>query len=174
MLPRAMGGASKAKACRLLSAAVLALLLAAVAAGCGGSGGDEVTVLTGSLSKAKFIEKADAICKAARTEFLAKFTRFAEAHKAELIDQKAKDSFVSEVLESLLAPNIEGQVRQISQLGAPHGYAAEVATFLDALEERVEEGRDDPGGLLATPTPFKRAEDTARKIGMYGCAESFA
>lgn len=171
MLPRAMGGASKARGSILLAAAVLAL---AVAAGCGGSGEDEVAVQTGSLPKAKFIEKADAICEAARTEFLAKYTNFAEAHQEDITDAKKQEAVLTEVLESLLAPNVEAQVKQIGELGAPSDYVPQVETFLDALEERLDEAADDPSGLTSTPTPFKRAEDAARQAGMYGCAESFS
>ena len=46
----------------LLMAAMLAF-----GAGCGDSDGNEVDVQTGSLSKAEFIKKADAICETSRT-----------------------------------------------------------------------------------------------------------
>jgi hypothetical protein len=165
------GGAFNGRGTFVLVAIVTTLLLAT---GCGGSGSSEVTVQTGSLSKAKFIEKADAICKAARTEFLAKYTRFAESHKAELTDPKQQEAFLSEVLESVLGPNVEGEVKRISELGAPSNYAPEVATFLNALERRLDEAHANPSGLTATPTTFKKAEDAARRAGMYGCSESFS
>lgn len=157
----------------LLLAATGAALVLAV--GCGSSsGGSEVTVQTGALSKAEFIAKADAICKAARTEFIAKYTRFVTAHKSELGDEQKEKELLGEVLESLLAPNVEGQIKQIGKLGAPSDYAPEATSFLEALQTRLDEAKEDPTKLTATPFPFKQAETIAGKIGMNGCAESFS
>ena len=165
------GGALNTGRFLLLIATLAALFFAS---GCGSSGSDEVTVQTGSLSKADFIAKADAICKAARTEFLAKFTIYAKAHKTELGDPKKQEALFSEVLETLLGPNVEGQIEQIGKLGAPDEYAPEVAGFLNALQQRLDEAQEDPVGLTKTPYPFKEAEDVARRAGMNGCAESFS
>jgi hypothetical protein len=159
----------------VVAATVAALFLAA---GCGsssnGSSSDEVTVQTGSLSKAEFVKKADAICKAARTEFLAKYTSFFKAHEAEFGNAQDQKALLGELVETLLVPNIEGQVKQIGELGAPKAYAPEVASFLDALQKRLEEASDDPAVVTATATPFKKAEVVAAKAGMQGCAESFS
>lgn len=176
MLPRAMGGASGKRGSFRWFAAVAALLLALAAAGCGSSSSDEVTVQTGSLSKAEFIEKADAICEAARTEFLAKYTKFLEAHKSVVNggDKEGQEALLGEILESILAPNIEGQVTQISKLGAPKDFAPEVEKFLNALEERMSKAQDNPQGFTTTPTPFVQAENIARQATMNGCAESFS
>jgi hypothetical protein len=171
MLPGAMeGGALKARGICLLAAMLAALF----AIGCGSSGSDEVEVQTGSLSKAAFIAKADSICETARGEFLAKFTSFAKTHQSELSDSSKQEAAFGEVLETLLAPNIERQIEQIRKLGAPSDYAPEVATFLNALQERLDEASENPVGLTKTPYPFKEAEDLARKAGMNGCAESFS
>jgi len=156
----------------LLCAVLAAILLAA---GCGSSSGDsEVEVKTGSLSKAEFIAKADAICKAARTEFLAEYRSFLETHKAEATEPKKQEEFLSDVLETVLGPNVEGQIEQISNLGAPASYAPEAKAFLVELQQRLDEAHEDPAGLTSTPTPFKKAEDAAEQAGMKGCSESFS
>lgn len=156
----------------VVAAAVAALLFAA---GCGSSdsGSNEVTVQTGSLSKAEFVKKADAICEGARTEFLAQYTNFVKAHKSDIGDKQKEEELLSEVVDSYLSPSVEGQIEKISELGAPKAYAAEVASFLKALQKRVEEASDDPAAVTATPYPFKKAEDIAKKAGMQGCSESF-
>jgi len=156
-----------------MGATVAALLLVA-GCGSGSSSDSEVTVQTGTLSKAAFVKKADAICEAARTEFLSKFTAFFKAHESDLGDKQKEKVFFSEMLETTLAPNIEGEVEQMSELGAPKAYAPEVATFLNALQKRIDEAHEDPTGLTGTPYPFKKAEDVAAKVGMKGCAESFS
>jgi len=176
MLPRAMGGVSGAKGSFLPIAALIALLLAFAAAGCGSSGSNEVTVKTGSLSKAAFIAKADAICEAARTEFLAKYTKFLEAHRSVVNseDEAGKEVLLSEIIDSILAPNIEGQVTRISKLGAPEDFAPEVENFLNALQGRMDKALDNPQAFTTTPTPFVQAENIARQATMNGCAESFS
>ena len=163
------GGALNARRFFSLATTLVGL---AFAVGCGSSGSDEVTVQTGSLSKAEFIAKADAICKAARTEFLAKFEGFAKSHE---IGNKAKEEATfDELLDSLVEPNVEGEIAKISVLGASEEYAPEVEAFLSALQERLDKASEEPTNLSATPYPFKEAEDTARKAGMNGCAESFS
>lgn len=142
--------------------------------GCGSSGGDSVTVQTGSLSKAAFIAKADAICKSARTEFLAKYSGYVSAHKSDITNPQKQEAVLSEVLETLLAPNIEKQIEQIGELGAPSDFAPEVTAFLETLQKRLDEAQEDPAGLTSSATPFKEAEDAAKQAGMNGCAESFS
>jgi len=157
----------------LLLLTALAALLSAV--GCGGSSDPEVTVQTGALSKAEFTEKADAICKAARTEFIAKYTHFGEENKSTLFSgNKAKEeATLAELIDSIVSPNIEGEIAKISELGAPEDYAPQAAVFLNALQTKLEKMQDDSSEIGGTPFPFKKAEDAARRAGMYGCAESF-
>lgn len=169
------GGASKARGSVLLLAALLAGLLVA---GCGGSDGSTtVTVQTGSLSKTAFVEKADAICKAARTEFLTKYENLLKQHKAELFAKNAtkatQEAVIGELVDTVLTPNMEGEIARIGKLGAPKSYAPEVTAFLEAVQTKLEEVQDDQSVLGSTQFPFKKAEDLARRAGMYGCAESF-
>jgi hypothetical protein len=170
-----MGGGRLRARGFLLAAAMGALAVLFLVAGCGSSssGDDEVTVQTGSLSKAEFIEKADTICKEARSEFVSKYESFIKTRKSELGDKEKEEELLSEVLETILAPNVEGQIERISDLGAPKDYAPEAAAFLNALQTRVEEARDEPNELTASPFPFKKAENIAAKAGLKVCAESF-
>ena len=156
----------------LLIAALAALLSAA---GCGSSSGDEVTVETGSLSKAAFIKKADTICQAARTELIAKFFDYLKTHKelAGREDVNAQRAVATQTVNLILVPNVEGEIEQISGLGAPDDYASEVEVFLNALQERLDKVHENPALASATAAPFKQASDTAKKAGMIGCAESF-
>jgi hypothetical protein len=156
-----------------LAIAATAVLLGA--AGCGSSGDAEVTVQTGNLSKTEFTEKADAVCKAARAEFLAKYESFAQAHKSDLFasNKDQQEAALGELIDSVLVDNIEGEVRRISELGAPDAYAAEAEAFLNSLQTQLEEIEDDHSLIGASSFPFKKTEDVARRVGMYGCAESF-
>lgn len=154
---------------------LLAVALAALglAAGCGSSGSDTITVETGSLSKAAFIKEADAICKASWAEFLAKYGGFFQAHKSELGDEAKEKALLGEVVDTLLMPSVEGEIEQIGELGAPGGYVPKATSFLSSLQERLEEIHAEPAELTATTSPFKGVRKTAQKVGMRGCAESF-
>lgn len=156
----------------LLAAALAAALLLAV--GCGSSGSDTVTVETGSLSKAAFIKKADAICKAAWSEFFAEYGVFFKAHESDLGDESKERAMLGEVVDTLLAPNVEGAIKQISELGAPNGYATEAASYLNALQKRLGEMRAEPAELTAGSSPFKNPRKAAEKAGLQGCAKSFS
>jgi hypothetical protein len=159
----------------LLLVAPLAAL--ALLAGCGGSSGDQttVTVQTGSLSKAEFISRADAICTAARAEFVKKLQGFYKAHPptSEVISEDEREAGLLELVESILAPNLEGELAQIGKLGAPKGYAPEVTAFVDAVEKGLNKGREDPIKFAETDESFAPARAVARRAGMNGCAESF-
>jgi hypothetical protein len=162
----------------LLLLAALTTLLSVVGVGCGSSSDPEITVQTGTLSKTEFTEKADTICKAARTEFVAKYTRFAEENKSTLFPEhpskEKTEAKIGELVDTILTPNIEGEIAKISELGAPKAYAPQAAAFLNALQTKLEAIQNDPHEIGSSPFPFKKAEDAARRAGMYGCAESFS
>jgi hypothetical protein len=150
--------------------ATLATLLAA--GGCGSSGSssnDEVTVQTGSMTKAEFIAKADAVCKAAHDEFRTKYTSFLRAHQSSIGNKQKEEALFGEFLESILSPNIEAQIKKISEIGAPKDYAPQVSSFLNALQEELDEVNEDPSKLSASLYPFRTAETIAEKAGMNGC-----
>jgi hypothetical protein len=143
---------------------IAALAALAFAGGCGGSDGGGVTVQTGSLSRAEFIERADAICEAVRTKLIAEYYQY--------LKKGAKPESPQELageLLSILGPNLEREIRQISTLGAPSDYAPEVDAFLEALQERLDRANENPASLNATSSPFKQAEEAAKRAGLDGC-----
>jgi hypothetical protein len=157
-----------------VAATVAALLLAAGCGSSSGSSGDgEVTVQTGSLSKAAFVKKADAICESARAQFDTTYASFVKAHTSELSDKQKEAALLGEMVNSVIPPPFEQEIAQISELGAPDGYASEVASFLNAVQKRLAELQENPAQLSASPYVFKKAEDAAKKAGLPGCAESF-
>lgn len=164
-----------------LAVALSALLLAA---GCGSSGSSatdaegsegssEVTVQTGSLSKAEFIERADAICESNRSQFSRSFEAFNREHPVGE-SPASKLSWLNEVVDTVLMPIYEKQVDQLSSLGAPSGDEAQMAAFVNALQRQLDAIRDNPTLFAKTITPFKAAEGKARQYGLTGCAENLS
>lgn len=168
-----------------LSIRTFSLILTAVAvvfvAGCGGSGGsgggDEITVQTGTLSKAEFIKRADAICAAGRNQFNREYTSFLEENQA--VIQKAstpstQSAVTTELVETILLPSYEKWIKEVSTIGAPAGDEKEVAAFLNALQGRLDQIQAQPSELSKSATPFAKPAKLAVSYGLTGCAEAIS
>jgi len=156
----------------LVLAATLAVVV--VAGGCGGASADEITVQTGSLSKAEFIKRANAICEAVRSRFLREYVALYEQKKPKLTGA-APGVWLSEVVDAVLLPNYEQRmIDEISALGAPASEEKEVASFLNSLQQRLDEVHQNPVELTKSPYPFAKPARVAKKYGLTGCAGSFS
>jgi hypothetical protein len=158
----------------LLACALTATVLVS---GCGGSGGDsgEVTVETGSMSKAEFVKRADGICESTRTQFTTEFSKAIRENQKLVKEGSAaqQQAFRKEVVEKFVVPIYQKTVDGISTLGAPQSYSKEVSQFLNALQHRLTEIEEDPEVISGTPYPFEKVAGIADKISLDGCVESF-
>jgi hypothetical protein len=144
----------------------------ALVSGCGGGGSDEISVTTGSLSKAQFIARADSICRAARSQFIREYSAFSRKHQ--IPPSKAgQRKLLGEIVETTLVPNYEPRFEEIGALGAPSGDEEKVSEFLTAFKRRLDEIREKPTELGANPYPFKGVAKLASAYGLSGCANSF-
>jgi len=145
--------------------------------GCGGSSGgssEEITVKPGSLSKAAFIRRANAICATARSAFEQAYVAFAKDN-AQPGPKGEEESYLLEVIEKVVVPNYEkGMATEISKLGAPSSEVESTSEFVNAISHRIEELRENPHELVETPFPFKDAAAVAKAKGFATCAASFS
>jgi hypothetical protein len=156
---------------------IVCMIAAILLGGCGGSSdgsGDSVSVETGSLSKAEFVSRANAICTAVRNQFTREYEEFVtkgrKGHSA-----AEESAFLHETIEKLVVPDYEDRmIGGIATLGAPPAYAPEVTKFLEALKQRLVEIQDDPEKLIQTAFPFSSASKAAQAAGLKGCANSFS
>ncbi len=159
-----------------LAAAALSLLL--LISGCGDSNDSasgssdsgEVTVKTGSLSKAEFIKQASTICEETVNEFEDK----AAAYLKELEKNPPKpgdNSGEAELVESAFVPAFQSQIDQISELGAPKGDEKAVSAFLTPLQQIVDEASADPTVLASYEGELGEAEKLADAYGLPICAQ---
>jgi hypothetical protein len=153
----------------------VAIAVAALATGCGssGSGGStesvgsgEITVETGSLSKADFITRADAICAQSRTELEHKYGAILK------VNGSSQGGVADEIVNEALVPAYEQQIDEISALGAPSGDEKEVTAYLEAIQLGLEEAQANPAKTVQRLTPFGKAIIRAKAYGLKGCAES--
>ncbi|HEX3608358.1 MAG TPA: hypothetical protein VHU14_01620 [Solirubrobacterales bacterium] len=152
--------------------AFIVLLAALAVAGCGSSGSGEVTVQATSISKAEFAKRAEAVCAAAHRSFLADLEKFERTHKFPEEKSPYETVWLSELANQVVFPNLEPEVVEISEIGAPVSDVAAVSKFLNALQQRLEEVRAVSRELNKTPTPFKRAANLAKASGLKGCREN--
>jgi hypothetical protein len=155
---------------------VLSALL--LAAGCGSdegdatgsSGGGEVTVETGSLSKAEFVKQVSAICTKSREQLQRQVAAFLEERN----NNPAKPSEGSaevEFLEETYLPGYEQQIDEVSAIGAPAGDEEQVAAFLQAMQDWIDRAAAEPEAFTAGELSLDRAAKLAKAYGFKNCAE---
>lgn len=169
----------------LAVAAILSALL--FAAGCGGSddsatgssggssgGSTEVTVDTGSLSKAAFIKQAKTICANTWTQFeKGLFGAYEEAQNNP--PKPTEPSPTNVYFESGFPETYEQMIDEFSELGAPAGDEEEIKAILEALQKLLDESREDPEGFnevfVQSQLSFGKANQLANAYGLKGCLE---
>lgn len=149
--------------------ALLAALaaLALIVAGCGG--GSDSTESTSALSKAEFVKQGNAICAKGNKEINEGFEEFVKENG--LSKTKAPSKAVQEeAVETVLIPKISKELENIRALGPPD---KEAEAVLDAAEEALEKGEEDPIQFLKEESagPFAKANKLAREYGLTKCGE---
>jgi hypothetical protein len=112
----------------------LAAVTALVAAGCGGGGDDSTS--TSSLAKPAWIAKADAICQQGNQEIeQAANEQFGQQ------DQEPTDEQVQQFTSETVVPNVQKQIDQIRDLGAPSGDEDQVNKILDTVQADIDKAK---------------------------------
>ncbi|HKH64487.1 MAG TPA: hypothetical protein VKA35_03385 [Solirubrobacterales bacterium] len=160
---------------KALTVALVALVALALAvAGCGGgddsTGSTEVSV-NADLTKAQFLQQANAICAKANQELDQEIEEFAKEHNLGGKKEPTKE-VLAEAAEEILLPSATRQVEEIRDLGAPAGEEKAVDKILTAAEKAVEESEEDPAkAALSTGGPFTDANKLASDYGLKRCGE---
>jgi hypothetical protein len=155
---------------RILALLAGGLLFALPAVGCGGSSDGSSTgdVTASSLSKAEFIDQADAACtkrlEEARGEFLAYGEKVVNGNES----GAEKEAHIATVAETIVVPELRREVEDIRALGTPKGDKSEIEAILVAIEagtgkalanpqKAIEEsaGLLEPAGRLAAAYGLK-------------------
>jgi hypothetical protein len=149
---------------KMYRALIIAAVTAAVScfiAGCGG--GRETTMA--SVTKAQFVQRADAIC-----------TKFTKERKAAIESKKNRpagypeaEKEAEEHLKKVGAPSLREEVEELKALTPPEKDAEQVGQMLENLEEATEDLAVE--GLKAYSRPSKLAdfEDEAEAYGLQVC-----
>lgn len=148
-------------------------LVLVLGSGCGGSSStsesSSVTVQTGSLSKAEFIKRADAICEASRKQFVAEYKNFAEKNEKAFSSNRADT--IRRLANEVMIPNYEKRIEEIAALGAPVADSAKVAAYIRVVEGALQKVRREPVRVSESlNTVFAPIAIAAQHYGIQSCA----
>jgi len=179
---------------RKLAGVALAMLVAVIAAGCGGGDDDgrgaapTATATTGngsattsggdnddggtdaapSASKARYIARADAICRATESKIGAAATKLREdgAQSGTL----SKDR-VAEFFRDVSVPAYERMVGRLRDLAPPPGDEQAVDGFVGALAKAISTVKANPKKYASREVadPFATPNKRARDLGLKAC-----
>ncbi|HET9593174.1 MAG TPA: hypothetical protein VFP17_09690 [Solirubrobacterales bacterium] len=152
---------------KLIAVLAAAAAILMIVAGCGG--GSDSSSDSASLSKAQFIKQADAICEKGDEEANEEVEAFAEENNVNTSKPTKKQQ--EDVITEVVAPNVQGQVEEISELGAPEGDEKQIEAMVDAVEEGVEELEADPSKLIEGKNPLGKGSKLAKEYGLKACGE---
>lgn len=146
---------------------VAAIVVALVMAGCGG-GGDSSTA-TGSISKAAFIKKVDAICQQGTRRM--QIAVFKVLKQGKEIKRPSTAQSVK-LVGAVIVPSVRREIKEIKALGVPSGGEEKVDAIVGALEEGVETAENDPEAVVkgSSDVIFGIASRIAGEYGITGCS----
>ncbi len=139
------------------SLVIAAALVVAIAAGCGSSSNS--TTSTAALSKAAFLAKANAICKAGNAKQTA-------AQKT--LGKQPTKAQIQSYATSTAIPNIQSQIDQVRALGAPAGDQAKVSAMLATAQADLNKIKSNPD--LIAGDQFGNFAKVAHPYGLTSCA----
>ncbi len=163
--------------------AIVGVLLALlVAAGCGSddgnatgssgdsSGGGEVTVETGSRSKAEYLEQANTTCGKSRKQLEEELRAFLEEKNTNPPKPTEEPPEVA-FLEETYFPAFQQQVDEVSAIEVPTGDEKQVTAILQALQDMVDAGTENPQAFIAGDVSLDKANELAKAYGLNNCAD---
>lgn len=153
-----------------LSAIAISILLAVgVAEGCGGEDEDATagreSTATVSLSKAKFIEQANAACAKERAGLGQRIAEF-ERRRA-----GRKPLAGADMVHFVYLPTMETQIWRLEKLGAPPGQDERIFAMLDASRSAVDAIAVVPRvpSLAVAERRFAKADRLFKAYGLDAC-----
>lgn len=167
----------------------IALMLVAIliVAGCGGGGGESDdaggsgnaggndagnadTTTPASISKAEFIEGADAVCTKAGKKAQAELASYLKDNGIE--GNKLNPQQTEDVAKDILAPVLQFQVDEIRALGVPEQDQLQIVSFLSEVEAAASKAEKNPTMAIQSPDQLlSKARAIVAGYGFEVCAQ---
>jgi hypothetical protein len=162
---------------RMIGLAVGAISVALVCGGgCGGSESEDGPAAAGmpvTVTKATFIAKADAVCRASKERIAREGVAVFRLAKSA---GESRHDLETAAVRSTLIPTLAAEIRQIREIGVPSGDRARIRTILVAIEKALEEARSDPLSYVQAGGHYRpgsyhygTATKLAGEYGLTGC-----
>jgi hypothetical protein len=138
------------------------LMTALIAAGCGSSSSDSSTAatVTGPLTKAAFVAKANAICVKGTT-------RTEKAGQA--LGNNPTEQEAAVAVPAKFVPAVQAQIDELKALSVPPGEQATVTNMFDLAQGDLNKVKSDPRLAFETKT-FADFASVAHAYGLKSCA----
>jgi hypothetical protein len=137
---------------------VASLLLVLAVAGCGSS-----SKSGSSLTKAQFLAKANAICKAGNVKTNALGAK---------LNKTQSQAKALQIIGGEYIPAIQSQIDQVRALGGPAGDQAKVTAMLNLAQSALDKVKGNPKLLFQSASPFHAFALQAHAYGMTQCAQN--
>ena len=148
---------------KITSILVCVLAAGLLAAGCGSS---DKSGEKSSITKAEFVKKGNAVCAQGNKEIDAAGKKLFGKDP----NKRPSKAKLEEFATTVLIPSVEDQVSKIRALGAPKGDEAKVKAILDAADQGIQKGKQDPLSLTNEGSdPFAKANKLAKAYGLTVC-----
>ena len=144
---------------KALSALALTGASVLLLAACGSSGSDT----TATITKAAFLKQGNAICANGNKEIDQASKNLGQ--NGEQPSQAQLEKFVNETV----LPSVEKQVAALEALPVPSGDEDQVQAILDAANQGIDQGKQDPTSLTGNSDPFAKASQLANEYGLTEC-----
>jgi len=135
----------------------LAVLVALVAAGCGGGGSDE------TVTKADFVRQGNAICGKWQQARTAAFSELSQKFKPPVTQAKREEAVLF-----ILKPYGES-IQGLNELDPPAGEEAKVEAMIKAMEEGFAQAKADPSSVISGTVAFKKSNKLVEEYGLKEC-----
>lgn len=154
------------------TALVAVLAFGVLVAGCGSSSSSTTTTeTTAAITKAEFVAKGNAICVIADKAQEAEINAYAKKLGLKE-DQEPTKAQQAELVEAILAPNIQTQIDGVKALGAPSGEEQQVNSALEASQQALNKVKTNPELAFAKESPFHAAGQQLHALGLTKCARN--
>jgi hypothetical protein len=148
--------------------ALMAVLVVGVCvAGCGSSS-STTGETTATITKAEFVAKGNAVCVKGEKAQEAEINAYVKKHGLE--NKKPTKAQNVELVETVLAPNIQSQIDGVKALGAPGGEEQQVNSALELSQQTLEKIEANPELAFGKGNPFAAAGKQLHALGLKKCA----
>lgn len=148
-------------------ALMAALIVGVCVAGCGSSS-STTTETTAAITKAEFVAKGNAVCVKGEKAQEAEINAYVKKNGLE--KQKPTKAQNVEIVETVLAPNIQSQIDGVKALGAPSGEEQQVSSALELSQQTLEKIEANPELAFGKGNAFAAAGKQLHALGLKECA----